>query len=43
MKEYGAAMQKFKIKYGVIFEDFEQQLNSADKEDFEIWDDYFSS
>ena len=40
MKEYEMAMQKFEIKYGVIFEDFEQQLNSSDKEDFERWDDY---
>ncbi|MEA1868886.1 MAG: hypothetical protein U9N09_01850 [Euryarchaeota archaeon] len=40
MKEYEMAMQRFETKYGVIFEDFEQQLNSSDKEDFGRWDDY---
>ena len=40
MKEYELAMQRFETKYGVIFEDFEQQLNSSDKEDFGRWDDY---
>ena len=40
MKEYEMAMQRFEAKYGVVFEDFEQQLNSSDKEDFGRWDDY---
>jgi len=34
MKEYEMAMQRFDTKYGVVFEDFEQQLNSSGKEDF---------
>ena len=40
MKEYEMAMQRFGTKYGVIFEDFEQQLNSSGKEDFGRWGDY---
>ncbi|HLB70721.1 MAG: hypothetical protein OIN88_16090 [Candidatus Methanoperedens sp.] len=40
MKEYRSAMQEFEKKYGLIFEDFEEQLKTTDKEDFEKWDDY---
>ena len=40
IKEYEMAMQRFETKYGVVFEDFEQQLNSSNKEDFGRWDDY---
>ncbi|MHC1599290.1 MAG: hypothetical protein ACXQS5_00480 [Candidatus Methanospirareceae archaeon] len=40
MKEYEMAMQRFETKYGVVFEDFEQQLNSSDTEDFGRCDGY---
>ena len=40
MKEYELAMQRFETKYGVIFEDFEQHLNSSDTEEFGRWDYY---
>jgi hypothetical protein len=33
-------MQGFEKKYGITFEDFENQIKSAVKEDFERWDDY---
>lgn len=40
MKEFKSSMQEFETKYGVVFEDFEQQIKSAETEDFEKWDDY---
>ncbi len=40
MKESESAMQGFEKKYGLEFEDFELQIKSAVKEDFEKWDDY---
>ena len=40
MKEYESAMQGLEKKYGLPFEDFEQQLKATEKEDFEKWDDY---
>ena len=40
MKEFKSSMQEFETKYGLIFEDFEQQIKSAETEDFEKWDDY---
>ena len=40
MKEYKSAMQEFETKYDTTFENFEQQLNSTEKEDFTKWDDY---
>ena len=40
IKEYKSAMQEFETKYDITFENFEQQLNSAEKEDFTKWDDY---
>ena len=33
-------MKEFEKKYGLEFEDFERQIKSAVKEDFEKWDDY---
>ena len=40
MKESESAMKEFEKKYGLEFEDFERQIKSAVKEDFEKWDDY---
>jgi hypothetical protein len=40
MKEYESLMQGFEKKYGLAFDDFERQIESATKEDFEKWDDY---
>ena len=40
MKEYELAIQEYEIKYGLVFEHFEQQLKANEKEDFEKWDDY---
>lgn len=40
IKEYESAMQGFEKKYGLVFDDFERQIQSAAKEDFEKWDDY---
>jgi len=40
MKEYESLMHGFEKKYGLIFDDFERQIESAVKEDFEKWDDY---
>jgi|LGVF01.1.fsa_nt_gb hypothetical protein len=40
MNEYKSAMQEFETKYDTTFENFEQQLNSTEKEDFTKWDDY---
>ena len=40
MKETENTMQGFEKKYRITFEDFEKQIESAVKEDFEKWDDY---
>ena len=40
MKEFESSMQEFETKYGIVFEDFEQQIKSSEIEDFEKWDDY---
>jgi hypothetical protein len=40
MKESEYTMQGFEKKYGIPFEDFEKQIKTAVKEDFEKWDDY---
>lgn len=40
MKEYELAMKEFEKKYSQTFEDYEQTLKAAEKEDFEKWDDY---
>ena len=40
MKEYKSSMQGFEKKYGMLFEDFDKQIKSGVKEDFEKWDDY---
>ena len=40
MKEFKLSMQGFETKYSLVFEDFEQQIKSAETEDFEKWDDY---
>jgi len=40
MKEYELAMQEYETKYGLVFEQFEQQLKATEKEDFGKWDDY---
>ncbi len=40
MKEYESTMQEFQKKYGLAFEDFEQQIKTTENEDFEKWDDY---
>jgi hypothetical protein len=40
MKESRNTLQGFEKKYGITFEDFEKQIESSDKEEFEKWDDY---
>jgi hypothetical protein len=40
MTEYASSLHTFETKYGLIFEDFEKRITSAQKEDFEQWDDY---
>lgn len=40
MKESEYTIKGFEKKYGVLFEDFENQIKTAVKEDFEKWDDY---
>jgi hypothetical protein len=33
-------IQFYENKYGIDFLNFEKSVNSSEKEDFEIWDDY---
>jgi len=40
MKECQNIINEFEKKYSLAFEDFEKQIKSAIKEDFEKWDDY---